>query len=53
MGIFESDNAGATWRVANDSLITTVIGQLVFRKGTSDLYAFTYGRGAYRVDVGK
>jgi photosystem II stability/assembly factor-like uncharacterized protein len=51
-GVFESLDAGATWRVANENLATTTIEDLVFAPGTSDLYAFTYGRGVYRVDVG-
>jgi photosystem II stability/assembly factor-like uncharacterized protein len=51
-GVFESLNGGETWRVANQNLATTIVSQLVFRKGTSELYAFTFGRGLYRVDVG-
>jgi hypothetical protein len=38
--------------VANQNLATTIVSQLVFRKDTSELYAFTFGRGLYRVDVG-
>jgi len=52
IGIFESLDAGATWRVGNENLATTIVNRLIFRRGTSDLYAFTFGRGAYRVDVG-
>lgn len=51
-GVFESLDAGASWRVANDNLATTTVEDLYFRPGTSELYAFTFGRGAYSVDVG-
>ncbi|MEA2460984.1 MAG: large repetitive protein, partial [Actinomycetota bacterium] len=51
-GIFESLDGGASWHIANENLATTGVEDLVFRRGTSELYAFTYGRGIYRVDVG-
>lgn len=51
-GVFESLDGGATWRVANENLATTIVHRLVFRTNTSELYAFTFGRGAYKVDVG-
>ena len=51
-GVFESLDGGATWRVANENLATTIVNRLVFRTGSSELYAFTFGRGAYKVDVG-
>jgi hypothetical protein len=51
-GVFESLDGGTTWRVANENLATTIVLRLVFRTGSSELYAFTFGRGAYKVDVG-
>ena len=51
-GVFESLDGGATWRVANENLATTIVNRLVFRAASSELYAFTFGRGAYKVDVG-
>ena len=51
-GVFESLDGGATWRVANENLATTIVQDLQFRKGTSELYAFTFGRGVYVVEVG-
>jgi photosystem II stability/assembly factor-like uncharacterized protein len=51
-GAFESHNGGATWLPANGDLASTIVQDLVFRPGTSELYLFTFGRGAYRVDVG-
>jgi hypothetical protein len=53
VGVFESLDGGMTWRVANENLATTIVSRLIFRTGTSELYAFTFGRGAYRVDVGE
>lgn len=52
VGVFESLDHGDTWRVANENLATTIVNRLVFRAGTSELYVFTFGRGAYKVDVG-
>ncbi|MBI4261336.1 MAG: hypothetical protein HY658_12310 [Actinobacteria bacterium] len=51
-GLFESPNGGRTWFPANGNLASTIVSDLVFRKGTSELYLFTHGRGAFRVDVG-
>jgi photosystem II stability/assembly factor-like uncharacterized protein len=51
-GVFESPNGGGTWLPANGSMTTTIVQELVFRTGTSDLYVFTHGRGVFRVDVG-
>jgi hypothetical protein len=52
-GAFESPNGGATWYPANGNLASTIVQDLMFRKGTSELYLFTHGRGAFRVDVGR
>jgi photosystem II stability/assembly factor-like uncharacterized protein len=51
-GVFESPNGGLTWLPANGNMTTTIVQELVFRQGTSDLYVFTHGRGVFRVDVG-
>lgn len=51
-GVYESPNGGTTWLPASGRLISTIVMRLVFRKGTSELYAFTHGRGAFLVDVG-
>ena len=51
-GVFESLDGGDSWRVANENLATTIVSRLIFRAGTSELFAFTFGRGAYTVDVG-
>ncbi|MGZ8747206.1 MAG: WD40/YVTN/BNR-like repeat-containing protein [Mycobacterium sp.] len=52
VGIFESLDGGDTWRVANENLATTLVNRLVFRPDSTELYAFTHGRGVYLVDVG-
>jgi len=51
-GAFESPNGGTTWFPANGNMASTIVQDLVFRPGTSELYLFTHGRGAYAVDVG-
>jgi photosystem II stability/assembly factor-like uncharacterized protein len=51
-GVFESPNGGSTWLPANGNLASTIVSDVVFRPGTSELYLFTYGRGAFVVDVG-
>lgn len=52
-GVFESIDGGASWRVANQNFASTSVSDLEFRPGTTELYAFTYGRGIYKVDVGR
>jgi photosystem II stability/assembly factor-like uncharacterized protein len=51
-GVFETPNGGRTWYPANGNLTSTIVQDLVFQPGTSELYVFTHGRGAYGVDVG-
>ena len=51
-GVFESPNGGRTWLPANGNLVSTIVHDLVFRPDTSELFLFTHGRGAFRVDVG-
>jgi photosystem II stability/assembly factor-like uncharacterized protein len=51
-GIYESPNGGVTWLPANGALTSTIVMELKFRQGTSELFAFTHGRGVYKVDVG-
>jgi hypothetical protein len=52
-GVFESLDGGLTWTVANDNLATTTVEDLIFTPGTSELFAYTFGRGVYRTDVGR
>ncbi|MCA1727553.1 MAG: hypothetical protein LC722_07870, partial [Actinobacteria bacterium] len=52
IGVFESPNGGATWHPSGSNVPGIYVMELFFRAGTSELYAFTHGRGAYMVDVG-
>ena len=47
LGVFTSTDGGATWAVENTGFANVVTESLV-RNGTN-LYAFTHGRGAWRV----
>ena len=51
LGVFASVDGGANWLVANSAQLPNVIvDALVFnRTGTIQLFAFTHGRGAWRV----
>ncbi len=46
LGVFASDDAGATWNPASPNLPTTVVESLDF-KDNNTLVAFTHGRGAF------
>jgi hypothetical protein len=46
LGVFVSDDGGATWEPANDGLAHTVIESLDF-KNDNTLVAFSHGRGAF------
>ena len=47
LGVFASDDAGATWLPVNLGLPHTVVESLDFQSDDR-LVAFTHGRGAYR-----
>jgi uncharacterized protein (TIGR03437 family) len=53
-GVFISVDGGATWAVENTGFANTVVESLAINtvNGVSSLYAFTHGRGAYRVTLG-
>lgn len=52
LGIFMSLDGGKTWKVENSGFPNVVVQHLVFVDGTpARLYAFTHGRGLWRVDV--
>ena len=51
-GVFESLDNGGSWHPVNERFAATIVAELVFRTGSSELYAFTHGRGAYSIDVG-
>lgn len=50
LGVFASDDDGATWGPANAGLANTVVESLDWQDGDT-LVAFTYGRGAFRTTL--
>jgi len=54
MGVFVSIDGGANWAVENTGFVGVVIKSLAFSTGggVTSLYAFTNGRGAWRVTTG-
>ncbi|MFN7927041.1 MAG: BACON domain-containing carbohydrate-binding protein [Blastocatellia bacterium] len=53
LGVFASLDGGATWAVENTGFANVVVEalQLNVYSGVTTLYAFTHGRGAWKVDV--
>jgi uncharacterized protein (TIGR03437 family) len=53
LGVFVSTNGGASWAVENTGFpgVITETLQMHVSNGTTQLYAFTHGRGAWRVMV--
>ena len=51
LGVFVSVDGGANWLVENNlQLPNVIVDALVFNKsGTIQLFAFTHGRGAWKV----
>jgi len=50
LGVFASDDAGATWNPVNTGLAHVVVESLDWQ-GPNRLVAFTHGRGAYRTTI--
>ncbi len=53
LGVFASLDGGATWNVENTGFPNTVVETLTINvtNGITTLYAFTHGRGAWKVDI--
>lgn len=53
LGVFVSTNGGASWAVEQTGFPSTVVESLTLNTvgGVTSLYAFTHGRGAWRVAV--
>lgn len=53
LGVFASLDGGATWSVENTGFPNVVVESLVLniQNGVTTLYAFTHGRGAWKVDI--
>ncbi len=54
MGVFASTDGGMTWAVENNGFANTIVESLTINttQGESQLFAFTHGRGAWRVSLG-
>jgi uncharacterized protein (TIGR03437 family) len=54
LGVFVTTDGGATWAEENTGFANTIVESLAINTvgGVSSLYAFTHGRGAYRVTLG-
>jgi uncharacterized protein (TIGR03437 family) len=55
LGVFVSLDRGATWLVESSGFPNTVVEALTIQvaNGTTSLYAFTHGRGVWRVALGQ
>jgi uncharacterized protein (TIGR03437 family) len=53
LGVFASLDGGATWNLENTGFPNTVVEWLTINvtNGVTTLYAFTHGRGAWKVDI--
>lgn len=55
LGLYVSTDGGATWASENAGFATVIVEALAISRGTATrpphLYAFTYGRGAWRVPL--
>lgn len=54
MGVFVSTDGGGSWNVENTGFANVSVSSLTaqMNNGVTNLYAFTYGRGAWRVTLG-
>src|SRR5207237_9201576 len=54
LGVFVSTDGGATWAVENTGFANVITESLALNtvSGTTMLFAFTHGRGAWRVTAG-
>jgi len=51
IGVFVSTNAGQSWAVENNNFANTVTEHLAIEKRSRRLFAFTHGRGVYRIPL--
>jgi sugar lactone lactonase YvrE len=53
LGVFVSQNGGASWAIENSGFPNTVVESLALNttNGQTSLYAFTHGRGVWRVSI--
>jgi photosystem II stability/assembly factor-like uncharacterized protein len=51
VGVFRSTNGGGTWRSAGSKLPNVPITDLEYRTASNALYAATFGRGMYMLQL--
>lgn len=51
MGVWYTDNDGISWDILGDNLPTTIIRDLKYHEPTQKLYAGTFGRSIYLIDL--
>lgn len=51
VGVLATDNEGNSWRVLGDNLPSVVVSDLYIHEGSQFLFAGTYGRSSYKIDV--
>ena len=51
IGVLASGNQGVTWEVMGDNMPAVVVPDLYIHEATQHLYAGTYGRSSYKLDL--
>lgn len=51
IGVLMSSNNGTNWNVVGENLPSVVVTDLYYHKTSNFLYAATYGRSSYRIDL--
>jgi photosystem II stability/assembly factor-like uncharacterized protein len=51
VGVFQSENGGATWTASNVGPANVSVDEIVFKQGTTTLIAGTHGRGVWSAEL--
>ncbi len=51
IGVLASNNEGVSWQVLGDNLPSVVVTDLHIHEASGFLYAATYGRSSYKIDI--
>lgn len=51
IGVLASKDEGANWNVLGENMPSVVVSDLFIHEGTQFLYAATYGRSTYKIDI--
>ncbi|QQX77198.1 MULTISPECIES: VPS10 domain-containing protein [Aequorivita] len=51
IGVLASDNEGATWTVLGENLPSVLVTDLFIHENSEFLFAATYGRSIYKIDI--